>query len=212
LEWLTDTKILFYYVDDAIIGAPNRKIMQHVKALINSKFPITDKGPLKFFLNCHFIRNRDTRTIQIHQWSKIDAIISEFYTDKQKNVHLPGNPEITLNADQCPTDQQEINSMLQYPYRRLVGMLLYIAITARPDIATAISTAGRFSHNPALIHWTELLRIVGYLKTTHRYTLTLGGHSPDQQCNIYAYTDSNWAGGKTTENQELEWLFTSIIV
>jgi hypothetical protein len=64
---------ILLYVDDAIIGALNRKIMQHFKSLFNARFPINDKVPLQFFLNCHFIRHRDTRTIQIHQSSKIDG-------------------------------------------------------------------------------------------------------------------------------------------
>jgi transposase InsO family protein len=187
---------ILLYVDDAIIGAPNRTIMQHVKALIHAKFPITDRGPLQFYLNCHFIRNRTNRTIEIHQWAKIDALIKEFHTEAWNHTTLPGDPTLTLTADQCPTDPTLVEQMTQYPYRRLVGIILYVAITARPDIATAISTAGRFSHNPALIHWTELLRILGYLKTTSRHTLTLGGHSQDHQCNIHAYTDSNWAGGE----------------
>jgi hypothetical protein len=113
------------------------------------------KGTLQFFLNCHFILNRVTRTIQIHQWSKIDAVIKEFYPEEYKHIYLPGNPEATFNADQSPTEQHEINNITKYPYRRLVGFLLYIAIPSRPDIATAFSTAGRFSHNPALINWTE---------------------------------------------------------
>jgi hypothetical protein len=115
------------------------------KSLVNARVPVTDKGPLQFFLNCQFIRNRDTRTIQIHQWSKIDTVIKEFYTEEYENIYLAGNPEVTLDSDQCPTDHCEINNMNKYPYRRLVGSLLYIAITACPDIATAISTALRFS-------------------------------------------------------------------
>jgi hypothetical protein len=94
------------------------------KSLVNARVPVTDKGPLQFFLNCQFIRNRDTRTIQIHQWSKIDTVIKEFYTEEYENIYLAGNPEVTLDSDQCPTDHCEINNMNKYPYRRLVGSFL----------------------------------------------------------------------------------------
>jgi hypothetical protein len=70
-------------------------------------------------------------------------------------------------------------------------MLLYIAITARLDIATAISTAGRFSHYSGSLdisklltdtqsHSVELPRSAVHSHVTHNRNIH-SGHSPDQQ-------------------------------
>jgi hypothetical protein len=54
--------------------------------------------------------------------------------------------------------------------------------------------AGRYSHNPGKQHWEALLQVVGYLQTTSKYVLTLGGQTPNQALQLYAYADSDWAG------------------
>ena len=53
----------------------SRETIATIKRLIDSNFKIKDKGPIKFFLDIHFTRNRKGRTIQIHQWSKIERLI-----------------------------------------------------------------------------------------------------------------------------------------
>ena len=182
------------YVDDAILGCKSRETMVKIKSIIHSKFKIKDKGPLKFFLNMHFTRNRNNRTIQIHQWSKIERLIKEFLPNG-KLSKLPADPNVILSKEMCPSAPEETSAVAKLPFRRLVGVLLHIAITARPDILPSVSAAGKFSHNPGLKHWEALLRVVQYLIGTKDYTFTLGGIIPNRsQVAFYAYSDSDWAG------------------
>ena len=73
---------------------------------------------------------------------------------------------------------------------------MYIAITARPDIATAVSVAGQFAHNPGMDHWKAVLRVLKYLKGTKPMTLTLGGNQDKVQ--LTAYSDADWAANLDT--------------
>jgi hypothetical protein len=91
--------------------------------------------------------------------------------------------------------------MIKYPYRQVVGTLLHIAITARPDISTAISMAGRYSHNPAMEHWEALLNVIGYLERTSKYVLSLGGLPSQSGLELYAYADSDWAGDENRNSR-----------
>jgi hypothetical protein len=184
---------ILLYVDDAIIGCKTRDTMIKVKTIIDSKFKITDKGPIKFFLNMHFIRDRKSRTIQIHQWSKIDRLIKEFLPEG-KPTKLPADPSVILSKTMCPTSINDIKNMEKFPFRRLIGILLHIALTARPDILTAVSSAGKFSHNPGMEHWEALIRVVKYLIYTKEYTFTLGGILPNSKIIVRAYSDADWAG------------------
>jgi hypothetical protein len=190
-------------VDDILIAAPNRVIMGNVKSKIHSKFPITDNGPLTFWLNMHFIRNRATRTIAIHQEPKIAKLLSDArYTPEDrialtKQCKIPASPDKMLTKAMCPTEESETKRMQQYPYKSILGQLLYIAITARPDIATAVSSCGRYSHNPGQEHWNALLQIVRYLSGTRKLRLILGGcRKMEVSANfkLSGASDADWAG------------------
>jgi len=65
------------YVDDLLLACSNRKEMAELKSKINSKFSITGKGPISFFLNMYFIRDREKHTMIIHQETKIKKLLSD---------------------------------------------------------------------------------------------------------------------------------------
>ena len=126
--------------------------MQKLKAAIDGKFPIKDKGPISFFLNMHLVRNRPERTIFIHQATKINKLLADFEMSGCVPAKLPADPELLLSKDMCPSSDDDIAHMSRYPYKALVGRLLYLAITCRPDLSPAVSALGRFSANPGTVH------------------------------------------------------------
>jgi hypothetical protein len=202
-RWQTTTCYILVYVDDMLIAAPNRKIMANIKAKIHSKFPITDNGPLSFWLNMHFIRNRATKTISIHQEPKIAKLLSDDRFTPEDRLKLtrlskiPASPDKMLSKAMCPTTDEEKKRMEQYPYKSILGQVLYIAITARPDIATAVSSCGRYSQNPGQEHWDALLQIVRYLNGTRKLRLVLGGCKKIEvsaNFKLSGSSDADWAG------------------
>ena len=81
--WQTTTCYILVYVDDMLIAAPNWKIMANIKAKIHLRYSITNNGPLSFWLNMHFIRNKTTIKISIHQDPKIAKLLNDKrYTPK----------------------------------------------------------------------------------------------------------------------------------
>ena len=180
------------YVDDMLIATPNRSLMAKLKASIDVKYPIEDRGPLAFFLNMHFTRDRVNRTVKVHQQTKIEKVLKDLDMMDCVPSKTPADPSIILTKDMCPTDPADIAEMSKLPYKSVIGKLLYIAITARPDIAPAVSAVGRYSQNPGKQHWNAVLRVLQYLKSTKDYTLTLGGAVSN--VSISAYSDSDWAG------------------
>ena len=54
-----------------------------------------------------------------------------------------------------------------WQYRTVIGMLMYLAANARPDIAFAVHQIARFSHAPRQSHAMAVKRILRYLKETH---------------------------------------------
>lgn len=93
-------------------------------------------------------RNREKRTIFIHQKSYIDRIIAYFDMDQAKPVSIPADPRVTLCS-------RNINTNTPYspiPYREAIGSLLFIATVSRPDISYAVGLISRFLNKYELSH------------------------------------------------------------
>jgi hypothetical protein len=86
----------------------------------------------------------------MHQRSKIERVLNEFASNIPPSK-LPADPNVTLTKEMCPTSTEDIHAMSHKPYRRLLGILLHIGITARFDILTAVSCAGKFLGNMLII-------------------------------------------------------------
>ena len=183
---------ILLYVDDMLFGTPDRAVLGKLKALVHARFPIEDKGPLSFFLNMRFSRNRSLRTITLQQESKIVKLLADLDMTDCSPSKVPANPDEMLTKEMCPSDTLEIERMAKLPYKSVLGRLLHIALTARPDIATAVSAVGRFAQNPGQKHWEALMRIVKYLKGTRTYGLVLGGIIDEIALNASA--DADWGG------------------
>ena len=56
--------------------------------------------------------------------------------------------------------------MEAYPYRHVIGKLMYLAVCIRPDISEAVSELSRFNANPELKHWESAMRVLRYLSGT----------------------------------------------
>ena len=95
--------------------------------------------------------------------------------------------------------------MSKTPYRELVGGLLYLSTTTRPDIVFAVSMLARFMENPGPGHWKAAKQVLRYLKTTpalglkYRYT-----SSPTI---LSAYVDANYAGCEDSRKSTTGYVF-----
>ena len=86
--------------------------------------------------------------------------------------------------------------MATMPYRALIGSLLHLARRTRPDICYAVSVLCRFTIDLSWNHWAAATRVVRYFAGTKDYGLSLGTQSGTSKESLFAYSDSDWAGGK----------------
>ena len=64
----------------------------------------------------------------------------------------------------------DIDEYIVTEYPKIVGTMIYFAITARPDVAFAVGKLPRGMHCPSKLHCGMLKDVVGYLL---RNTITL---------------------------------------
>ena len=53
-----------------------------------------------------------------------------------------------------------------FPFRELIGGLLWVAFLTRPDIANGVRAVARYCSAPKLIHWKAARSILGYAVRT----------------------------------------------
>ncbi|XP_074291651.1 secreted RxLR effector protein 161-like [Silene latifolia] len=87
------------------------------------------------------------------------------------------------------------------PYRRLVGRLVYLAVT-QPDLSNAVHMLSRFLHQPRQEHWSAALRVVRYLKGSPGQGVLFRA---DSSLSITGWCDSDWGGCPTSRRSVTGW-------
>lgn len=152
---------------------------------IESKFKITNLGPLKMYLGVQV--ERINGIFHIHQKQYIEKILAEYGMDNAKNSSIPMDPGyLKLCLEESPILSNNNN------YRQIVGSLLYLTVNSRPDIAVSVSILSRKVSNPNQRDLVELKRILKYLSFTKNLKLKVGS-SADGNI-LIGHADADWAG------------------
>ena len=83
-----------------------------------------------------------------------------------KDVHTLADS----NSKLVKKSEEEV-FMPKFPYRELVGALMYVAKCTRPDIAHAVSEVAKFCERYGKSHCAAAKRILKYLKTTQEFSI-----------------------------------------
>ena len=115
---------------------------------------------------------------------------------------------------QTTIDGKNNDTIDKRPFQELVGKLIWLSNTVRPDIAFAVGQCARHMTAPNTKAMDQALRITQYLNQTAKRTLHLGGHHTNANA-ITTYTDSNWASDILTERRSTSgsaiMLFNSLV-
>jgi Reverse transcriptase (RNA-dependent DNA polymerase) len=130
------TFIIIYVDDGLIIGTPN--LIQTVLKALAKEFQIKDMGPIKNFVGCQILINRERDTIWINQPKFIQNLELNFRTlvTTDRVFKTPAAPRSVVMRPIKDVDPT-ISPDRQFKYRSGVGMLMYLVKHSRPDIANA---------------------------------------------------------------------------
>ncbi|KAI3649368.1 hypothetical protein MP228_005777, partial [Amoeboaphelidium protococcarum] len=186
-----DDALILAHVDDMLLGIKGIDQAQKLKKDIASMIEITDLGPASYFLGLHIERDRQAKTILLHQHRFIAELLEDYQMSLVKPAPTPMDSTVSLSLQDCPQTKEEQELMQDIPYQQVVGALLYTACATRPDISAAVGKVCKFSSNPGQKHWTAVKRICKYLKGTSKLGIQLGG---EHGTVIQGWSDADWAG------------------
>ncbi len=89
------------------------------------------------------------------------------------------------------------------PYAQVVGSLLYLSVTTRPDIAQAVGVLSKFMSNPMSAHWQAAKGVLRYLTGTLDYGITFAGGDTT----VIGYCDADFAGDLDTRRSTTGYVF-----
>jgi len=144
---------------DAILDAEVRQL--------GMRFKLEDLGPLHHYLGCEVLRH-DNGDVTLNQAGFIRKTLQQFDMSKANPVLSPMDSKLEsgslCKSAASPKSEAERLEMEQYPYRALVGKLLYLSHWTRPDIAFPVSVLSKVLDCPGKAHWRAGMRILRYLK------------------------------------------------
>jgi len=154
--------------------------------LLRESFKITEKS-----LNC-FLGIEVEMTdegIFICQKSYIKNILKRFNMQDCKSVSTPMVAGFQVEESEADT---------RYPYRELVGALLYLSRCCRPDISYSVHYLSRFFTSYGKVHWDAGKRVLQYLQGTKDLGILYPYKPASSADELTAYVDADFAADKTT--------------
>lgn len=191
--------IIAIYVDDLLFIGPDISEIREYKNKLQTKFCMTDLGPLGFYLGMAITRDRPNRILRISQKSYFEALLKSLDLWDIKTVDTPMSDK---DIGDIPKEHEALASF-KTKYQSAIGSIMYGMLGTRPDIAYAVSVVSRYSSNPTETHWKAVQRILRYIKGTLNYQLVFEG--PLRK--LVGYSDSDWAGDKSTRRSTSGFIF-----
>ena len=188
------------YVDDLIISGSKLSTVERFKSQLKQRFNMKDLGPLTSCLGMEIKQDPTNGTITVSQSKYIGEILRRFgMSDKMsRSSPVPMEPGLKLFA--CK-DAATSN----YPYREVVGSLMYLMTSTRPDISFAVGKLSRYLNSHGPDHHAAAQQVLRYLHGTPNVGLTFrkSADSPSLLC----YSDSDWASDVETRRSTTGYIF-----
>ena len=128
--------------------------------MLHLAFDMKDLGKCQQLLGISINHELD-RTLMISQQGYIKAALQEFGLGQCKPVSILMEsgwkllPALTNNLH-CSWNE----------YQHLIGKLMWVMLTTRPDICFSVGQLSQFNANPRQQHWIAAKRVLRYLKGT----------------------------------------------
>lgn len=190
-----NTLILAIYVDDGFVVSNNKENIDSVIEHLQREFEIKVMD-VSCFLGFE-IDKRSDGSIFMHQTAYSKKILAKFRMDECFPVAIPSDPSQLLN-------KFEDSEVSNFPYRQLIGNLMYLAISTRPDISYAIGNVSRYMENPKIVHEKALIRILKYVAGTIGYGILFKKNGTHQ---MVGYSDADYAGDTETRKSTSGFIF-----
>ena len=186
------------YVDDLVMSGSSLNCIEMFKSELKRRFNMKDLGQLSFCLGMEIAQDREKGTIKLSQAKYISDVLRRFGMTSCHPSPVPMQPGLQLFSSSVPDTSG-------YPYREVVGSLMYLMTSTRPDIAFAVSKLAKFLNCHGAEHHAAAQQVLRYLKATQ--DLGLVYQKSEQPQDLLCYSDSDWASDVETRRSTTGYIF-----
>ena len=185
-------------IDDFAIGTKLKATAEKLCTLIGAKlkYPTEANAPIKFLgLLDKFI---GTDIQQTRHYTKLSCesyiqrmLQSHGWDHPSPNENLPTSKPFeplsnckleeiytSVGPSEGTSQHKTLEQAMKFPYRGLLGELLYAYVTARPDLGYSVTTLSKFATNPDEVHYIALKRLAIYLRQTITWGIIYWRNNP----------------------------------
>jgi hypothetical protein len=195
--------IIPVHVDDGLIVCNSIPLYLWIISQLQRTIEIIDMGPASLYLGIRITRDRSRRKLWLSQKSYCLELLRVW---NMSNCTTATTPMI-MKPYLLPPSQTALPDVkdddIKPLFQKLVGSLIYLAISTRPDISYAAMALGQFNANPTRTHLVAGKRVLRYIAGTLDLALefnfdggvvpaTIGGFI--RNC---AVSDADWASDES---------------
>ena len=142
------------------------KVAAELQKEINIKF----MGEADWALKCRIFRDKEKGIMKLCQESFVWEMLTRHNLLNIKPADSPGDPNAKLRPPE-EIEDEEVQAYKDYPFREIIGALMWLAQVSRPDIAVVVTIAAMCQHRPSKELWQWIIRICRYLRKTAHWGL-----------------------------------------
>ena len=177
-----DIILVVTYVDDIIMASCSLSRITEFESSIADYLRVKLIGDIQYILGWK-VSEHESGVI-ISQEAYIARILEKFGMTSSHRSKTP-----SLKEQQLQQGNQETETPT-FPYRVLVGSLLYVSNSTQPDIAQAVHHAAQFVSFPSQHNVVAVKRILPYLKGTVSHGIKF---SKTKNLTLTGYADADFA-------------------
>ncbi len=157
------------FVDDLVVAGTTIELIDEFKRELRAVVEINDLGALTWCLGMRVQQDLARGTVEITQELFVDDLLEKAQMSLARPSYTPASPTVVLTRADCASTEAEKEEMSKAPYceyRSLVGSVMYLNASTRPDTAFAVAQLTTAMDNPGKAHWNELMVLLRYLRGT----------------------------------------------
>lgn len=178
--------ILAIYVDDGLIASSCEHELDEFMHSLEEEFKITSKEA-DYYLGLEIEKSHECIKISQKEYAK--RLLRRFGFDNCKPISTP----ILKGTDDV---NSKVPDSSDFPYRQVVGSLMYLMIGSRPDIAYSVGVLSRNLEKPTVQDVTRAKRVLRYVKGTVNYGIT---YRRNRDLVLQCFSDADYGGCEVTK-------------
>ena len=156
-------------VDDILVTGNDPSLTQSFHQRLNKKYgdgaggaPVAWEA-LSSFLGINIIYDQKNRHLTMDVAAKITTLFAEHKHLQVRMLPSKATPMSDLSGDKRAVLNVTMSSYIKDNYASLIGAMIYMSISCRPDISYAVSKLSRHMHGPTDDAARDCAHLLGYL-------------------------------------------------